>query len=151
MTTAGRSQPGRSAVGPSILRAVAVIGLAIDAYVHLHLAPNFDPIGTSITQGGLFRAEAAAATVAAVYLLVRDSRRAWLLAGAVAVAGLAAILVTRYIQVPAIGPIPAMYDPIWYTEKVVALLAMAGTVLAWLVREGGTAMASRPRAGQSGR
>lgn len=138
-------------VGRSILRAVAVIGLATDAYVHLHLAPNFDPIGTSITQGGLFRAEAVAAAVAAIYLLLRDSRRAWLLGGAVALVGLAAILVTRYVDVPAIGPVPAMYDPVWYTEKVVAALAMAATVLAWLVREGLTAMASRPRAGRTRR
>lgn len=29
----------------------------------------------------------------------------------------------RYVDVPAIGPIPAMYEPIWYFEKALSAAA----------------------------
>jgi hypothetical protein len=118
-----------------VLRALAVLGLAVDVYVHLALAPVFDQLGEQITQGMLFRLEAALAAAAAVYLLVSDSRRAWLCAGGIALAGTAAVLVTRYVDVPPLGPIPDLSDPQWSPEKVWVTVAMATTVLAWLLRE----------------
>lgn len=117
------------------LQVLAIAGLAVDAAVHLHLASRYDPIGTTITQGALFRAEATAAVVAALLLALRNRRVSWLLAGAVAATGLLAILVTRYLAVPAIGPVPNMHDPIWYPEKVLAAAAMLLTTASWLTRE----------------
>ncbi len=117
------------------LRALAVLGLVLDVYVHSKLAPVFDQLGTQITQGQLFRVEAALAAAAALYLALRDSRRAWAWAGAVAIAGLVAILVTGWVALPALGPLPAMYDPTWSADKVLVTVGMSVTALAWLVRE----------------
>ena len=130
-----RSQPVRLRGLAHVLRALAVLGLAADVYVHLKLAPVFDQLGTQITQGALFRVEAALAAAAALYLALRDSRRAWLLAGLIAIAGLVAILVTRWVALPALGPLPAMYDPTWSTDKVLVTVGMLVTALAWPVRE----------------
>jgi hypothetical protein len=130
-----RSQPVRHRGPAHVLRALAVLGLAVDVYVHLKLAPVFDQLGTQITQGALFRVEAALAAAAGLYLALRDSRRAWLLAGLIAVAGLVAILVTRWVALPALGPLPAMYDPTWSADKVLVTVGMLVTALAWPVRE----------------
>jgi len=130
-----RSQPVRLRGLVHVLRALAVLGLAVDVYVHLKLAPVFDQLGTQITQGALFRVEAALAAAAALYLALRDSRRAWLLAGLIAIAGLVAILATRWVALPALGPLPAMYDPTWSADKVLVTVGMLVTALAWPVRE----------------
>jgi hypothetical protein len=124
---------GRRAL--AVLRVVAVLGLAVNAVVHLRLAPLYDQLGTDLTQGMLFRVEAAVAVGAAVYLALRDSRPAWACAGLVSLAGTVAVLVTRYVSLPAVGPVPAMYDPQWTPDKVLVTVAMATTVLLWLVRE----------------
>ena len=118
------------------LRAIAVVGLIADAAVHLRLAPVYDRIGTDITLGALFRVEATFAAVAALLLLVRDTRPAWLYAGLVALAGTTAVLVTTLVNVPAVGPLPDMYDPTWSPDKILVTVAMTTTVLAWLAREG---------------
>jgi hypothetical protein len=144
------SRPGaRSSSRPSsggallpALRLLAVAGLVVDVVVHLRLAEAFDAIGSSITLGQLFRVEAAAAAAAAVYLAVRDSRPAWLCAGLVAAAGLAALLVAAVVEVPPVGPFPPVAAPGWTTDSVAVTAGMAVTVLAWLVRE-----ALRRRAG----
>ena len=133
--TPQRSQRLRHRGVSHALRALAVLGLAVDVYVHLKLAPVFDLLGTQITQGALFRVEAALAAAAALYLALRDSRRAWLLAGLTATAGLVAILVTRWVALPALGPLPAMYDPTWSADKVLVTVGMLVTALAWPVRE----------------
>ena len=49
-----------------VLRALAVLALAVDVQVHLELAPIFDAFGSQVTQGGLFRVEAALAAAAAL-------------------------------------------------------------------------------------
>ena len=109
-----------------VLTAFTVVGLAIDAYVHIHLAPTFDPIKTSsISQGDLFRVEAALAIVAAVALLVRPRRYTAAFAFLVAAGGVFAVLLYQYVDVGKIGPIPDMYDPFWTTEKVLSLIGEA--------------------------
>ncbi|MBF9072714.1 hypothetical protein I2501_32325 [Streptacidiphilus sp. NEAU-YB345] len=124
-----------------LLRLLTVAGLAIDAYVHADLAPTYDPIKATVSQGDLFRAEAAAASLAALLLLVfRRHLTAWLFAFAVALAGVGAVLLYRYVNVGAIGPLPNMYEPFWYPEKTAsviaegaaALTALAGFLIAWL-------------------
>ncbi|MDR0343288.1 MAG: hypothetical protein LBI49_09210 [Nocardiopsaceae bacterium] len=65
-------------------RAVAAAGLGVDACVHLNLASLYAEGGGTISEGLLFRAEAAIAIVAALAIAVSARRAACL--GALAVA-----------------------------------------------------------------
>jgi hypothetical protein len=113
---------------------IVVVGLAIDAYVHFDLAKAYSPVRTStLSQGDLFRAEAVVAILAAILLIVHPRRWTAAVAAVVAGAGLAAVLVYAYIDVPRIGPIPAMYDAVWYTEKTVSAIAEAAAFVAAVV------------------
>ncbi|MBG0737849.1 hypothetical protein IV500_00120 [Paeniglutamicibacter antarcticus] len=111
---------------------MVVAALAVDAVVHIRLAPGYQlaaPDG--IGEGNLFYLESAAAIVAALYVLIRGSRPAFWLALIVLAAGLAAVLLYNYVDVPAIGPIPAMYDPLWFPEKSISAIAQGlGVVFA---------------------
>jgi hypothetical protein len=107
------SARGRSAIQVA-LTAIVVTGLAVDAFVHFHLASAFEHTKTSTLSGAdLFHLEAIAAVIAAVALLVRPRRYTAPFAFLVAAAGTAAVGVYRYVDVGAIGPIPNMYDPYW--------------------------------------
>jgi hypothetical protein len=119
-----------------VLALLVAAGLGYDAYIHLDLATGYDAIGEDITQGNLFRVEAVAAIFAAAFVLLSDSRIAWLIAGGVGLAGVVAVVLYRYVDVPAIGPIPAMYEPIWFAEKTWSAVAEGAVALLWLVREG---------------
>jgi hypothetical protein len=109
---------------------VVAAGLAIDAYVHFHLAHGYDGNKASISQGDLFRIEAAVAAVTAVLVLVFRHRLVSALAFLVAAGGVAAVLLYRYVDMPAFGPFPQMYEPLWYTEKTVSLIAEAVAAVA---------------------
>jgi hypothetical protein len=51
-----------------------VAGLAIDAFLHLDMASSYDGVNSSVlTQGDMFRAEAALAIIAALALVVRPA------------------------------------------------------------------------------
>jgi hypothetical protein len=106
-----------------LLRLVVVAGLAWDAYVHVDLASGYDAVTGTVSQGTLFRVEAAAAIAAGLLVLLVRRRPVYLLAAAVALGGLAAVLVYRYVDVGALGPFPNMYEPIWYQEKVTSAVA----------------------------
>lgn len=114
----------------------AAVGLLYDAKVHLQLASSYDVIGSTVTQGGLFRLEAAVAIAVAAALLVLDSRLTWAAAGLTGLAGVGAVLLYRYVDVGQIGPIPNMYEPIWFAEKTWSAIAEGAVALLWLVREG---------------
>ena len=119
----------------TLLRIVAVLGLAYDAYIHWHLAANFDGVTgsgkpVSISQGGLFRIESAAALVAAVLLIVVHRRWTAVLALVVAAGGVGAVVLYRYVDVGAIGPVPDMYEPFWYPEKTWSVIAEAVAAVA---------------------
>ena len=118
------------------LALVAAAGLGYDAYVHLHLASGYDAVGTTVTQGALFRVEAVVALVAAVAVLVSDRRLVWAAAGLTGLAGVAAVVLYRYVDVGAIGPIPNMYEPAWFAEKSRSAFAEGAVAAAWLLREG---------------
>jgi hypothetical protein len=112
---------------------VAAAGLAVDAVVHLQLAPDYQlaaPAG--IGQGNLFRIAAVAAALVAVWVLVRPSRLSFAAAFLVAVSALGAVLLYRYVDVPALGPIPSMYEPLWFPEKSLSAVAEAVATLAAL-------------------
>jgi hypothetical protein len=113
---------------------VVVVGLALDAYVHLHLAHAFKNVKTStLSEADLFRAEAVVALIAAVALLVRPRRNTAAFAFLVAAAGTVAVLVYRYVNVGKFGPIPNMYDPFWAPkEKTISAIAEGIAALAAL-------------------
>lgn len=120
-----------SAAPRILLTAVVVLGLAFDAYAHFDLAANYDSIKTNtLSQGELFRVEGAAAVLAALAVLIRPRRYTALIALAVAAAGVIAVLVYRYIDIKSFGPIPAMYEPVWYSEKTQSAYAEGAAALA---------------------
>lgn len=107
-----------------VLRVVVAAGLVVDAVVHLRLAPGYqlaDPAG--IGGGNLFRVEAVVALAVAAYVLLRGSRLSFLIAALVGLSALAAVVVTRYVEVPALGPIPSMYEPVWFFQKSLSAVA----------------------------
>ncbi|WP_051442014.1 hypothetical protein [Arthrobacter sp. H14] len=121
-----RSSTSRSRNAPLliVLRILIAAALAIDAVIHLQLAGNYQlaaPDG--IGQGNLFRIQSAAAILAALYVLIRGSRASYVVAAVVALAAFVAVVLYRYVDVPAIGPIPAMYEPVWFFEKTLTAVA----------------------------
>jgi hypothetical protein len=145
MTRSGT--PGLAAAWTLLaLRVLTAAGLAVDAYIHADLAELYDPVRHSISQGTLFRIEAGAAAFAALLIVVTGHRVAWAVAFLVAASGLGAILLYRYVDVGTLGPLPNMYEPIWFPKKTVSAVAeavataaaLAGFVLA-------VAAAHRPR------
>jgi hypothetical protein len=100
------------------LRALAGAGLIVSAVIHFQLAPGFQQAAPAgIGGGNLFRIQAVVALLAALYVLTRGSRAAFAIAAVVALSALGAVVLYRYVQVPAIGPIPSMYEPVWYAKK----------------------------------
>jgi len=126
---AGRLDGRATLAGLLVLRLLAAAGLAIDAYVHADLAPAYDGIRVTISQGDLFRVEAGAAAGAALLVLVVGRRAGFGLALAVAAGGLGALLLYRYVDVGPLGPVPNMYEPSWFPEKNAAALAEAAVVV----------------------
>ena len=129
----GRSSSSRTDPRSLALRGVAAVALAVSAYIHVDLASGPLVADGQVTLAGFFIGQAVAAALAAVFVIVRGSRLAWFATGVVALASLAALVVTVYVLVPSIGPLPAMYEPFWYTEKVVAAVAAALAAAAALV------------------
>lgn len=134
-----------------VLAVLAAAGLAYDAYVHLHLASNYDSIGSTITQGGLFRLEAGVAILLAIAVLISDNRLVWLSVGMTGLAGVGAVLLYRYVDVGKIGPVPNMYEPVWFAEKTRSALAEGGVVVVWIVREAIRVLSARSAAGSPAR
>ena len=107
-----------------VLRLVVALGLVVDAVVHLRLASGYQlaqPGG--IGEGNLFRIEAVVALLAAAYVLVRGTRLAFTVAALVGLGGLAVVVLYRYVQVPAVGPFPSMYEPVWFFSKSLSAVA----------------------------
>jgi hypothetical protein len=117
---------------------VTVAGLAVDAYVHLKVAGSYDTVKATVSQGQLFRLEAVLAIVAAVVLLLRPNRLTAGIATLVAGGGVVALLLYYFVNVGQLGPLPNMYEPVLYAEKVVTLIAqsVATVTAAWLVAIG---------------
>lgn len=126
-----------------LLRVLISVGLAIDAYVHLVTASAYDAVGDTLTQGDLFRIEAAVAGVAAVLILFLPHRATFAFAFVVAVSAFGAVVLYRYVDVGALGPLPNMYEPVWTMDKIVSAVAegvaagLALLGLVWRQRLGG--------------
>ncbi|HEY1915692.1 MAG TPA: hypothetical protein VGH27_08960 [Streptosporangiaceae bacterium] len=143
VSQASEAVPGRRQwrAAKLILRLLVAAALAVDAYVHADLAPLYDAIHSSISQGDLFRVEAGVASAGALIVLAYGRRAGFALALLIAASALGAILLYRYVDVGTLGPIPNMYEPAWFPEKTTAAIAeAAATVLAaggllWEVRD----------------
>jgi hypothetical protein len=109
-----------------VVRGLVALALLVDAAVHLNLAPGYQLSAPSgIGAGNLFRLEAAVALAAAALVLVRGNRTSYAAAFLVGLSALGAVLLYRYVNVPALGPLPAMYEPLWSTQKILSALAEA--------------------------
>jgi len=123
------------------LRGLAAVALLIAGYLHLKVASDYDfsPTG-GLSIGTEFRLQFAATIVAALLLFLVRRPWAWLPALAVAGATLVAVVLSVYVQVPAIGPLPAFPHEPWSADaKVASALAEAAAVvlsLAGLLLEG---------------
>ena len=126
MTTspAGTRQAGRTGLG---LRIVGALALGFSAYLHFRIAAERPPLFADgqVTLSGLFVAQAVAATIVSLWVLVRGRRLAWIAFTLVALGSLAALVASVYIQIPSIGPFPVIYEPLWYTDKYLAAGAAA--------------------------
>ncbi len=123
------------------IRLLAAAAFAVDAYVHANDA-SFYPFanGGSITQQHLFLVEVGMASLAALLVLVWPHRASWALALLVAASALGGVLLYRYVDVGALGPLPNMYEPTWavpgklasaYAEGAALVLALVGLSLCW--------------------
>jgi hypothetical protein len=110
---------------------VTAAGLLVDAVAHLDLAGQYQAAAPGgIGEGTLFRIQAAAALLVAGFVLLRGTRVAYLGALVTAGAALAAVLLYRYVDVPPLGPLPTMYEPLWFPAKTATAIAEALASLA---------------------
>lgn len=129
-----------------VLRVLVAAGLAVDAYVHAVTAGAYDiPAGGLITQGDLFLIETVVAALAALGVLVLPGRLTFALAFLVAASAFGAVVLYRYVEVGSLGPLPAMYEPVWRTDKVISAIAEAGAAVLALA---GLVAAPRRRTGK---
>jgi hypothetical protein len=105
-----------------LLRLAVFAGLGVDAYVHIHLAGDAGHTGT-ITASTLFWVQGVVAAVVAILVLVRPRPVPYLIAFLVAASALGAVLLYRYVDVGTLGPLPEMYEPVWYADKITAAVA----------------------------
>ncbi|MFG3037184.1 hypothetical protein ACGFYZ_09800 [Streptomyces sp. NPDC048330] len=123
----------------AVARLLAAVGLAADAYFHARLADRYDAVSATLSQGTLFRVEAAVAALAALLVLAWRRPLADAFAWTVAAGGLATLLLYRYVDVGELGPLPNMYEPAWFTDKnlvvVAQVLALVAASLLLLTRQ----------------
>ncbi|MGH3437853.1 MAG: hypothetical protein ACRDRN_15475 [Sciscionella sp.] len=133
-----------------LLRVLVVVGLGVDAYIHIMLAPSQPPAapGGGLSQVTLFYAEGAAAIIAALLVLFTAWRAVYALAFLIGVTALGAVLLYRYVDVGTLGPLPNMYQPAWNLDKTITSVAEAVAIVA---AAGGVLLGRRPRRTRLGR
>ena len=142
LTARRRREPVASTKRTRAERAIAIglaVTLAIDAYIHATTAALHDPVhGGVLTAGNFFRFETAVRVVVIVLLLIRPARWSFVTALVVASTALGVVVLYRYVNVGAIGPIPNLYEPSWqvpgkvasaFAEVIVIVLSAAGVAL----------------------
>jgi hypothetical protein len=92
---------------------VAAAGLAYDAYAHLDLAGDYDANVAVVSQGMLLRLEAVFAGLAALRVLIVRRSAVTIFAMLVAGSALGAVLLSRYVDLRNLRPLPDMYEPSW--------------------------------------
>jgi hypothetical protein len=108
-----RRAEARSPIASWALRVGTAAALGVDAAVHWRNAPAYDAIGTTLTQGELFRVEAVLAVAVGLLVLIRPRRSSWVAALLIGASALAAVLLYRYVDVGSLGPLPDMYENTW--------------------------------------
>lgn len=114
------------------LRILVAACLVADAVVHLRLAGQYAQASAPghLSEGLLFRVESVVALVVALLVLVLGNRAVYAAAFLVAGSAFVAVLLLRYVDVPAFGPVPSMYEPLWFGQKTISAVAEGlGTVL----------------------
>jgi hypothetical protein len=117
-----------------ISRLLAAAALVVTAFIHAKLAADIGLGGPLFGRGHLFAAQAVLSAGLALAMLTRDNR-VWLVALVLSVAGLGAILASVYFPVPAVGPFPAIDEPVWLLNKAVCAFAELAVISLWLVRQ----------------
>lgn len=121
----------------AVLRLLTIAGLIVDAVVHLRIAGQYNGVhGTGISEAWLFRIEGFVAIFVALLILLSRHKFVAFVAFVVSASAIGAVLLYRYVNVGPLGPLPNMYDPLWYTEKTVSAIAEGVatlTSLLWLV------------------
>lgn len=131
--TAVRSHRDGRPPSPAVswtLRLATAAALGIDAAVHAGDASGYDAVKATISQGQLFRVEAAVAVAAGLLVLIRPRPISWIIAFVVAASALATVLVYRYVDVGQLGPIPDMYENTWSVPgKLLSVYAEGAAVV----------------------
>jgi hypothetical protein len=138
-----RGALARSAIASWVLRVGTAAALGVDAVVHWQNAPAYDAVKATLSQGELFRTEAAVAVAVGLLVLIRPRPSSWLAALLVAAGALGAVLLYRYVDVGVLGPLPDMYENTWqvpgkllsaWAEGAAVVLAGLGLMAAVLAR-----------------
>jgi len=125
-----------------MLRGVVAVSLAVDAVIHLRLAGGYQQAAPGgIGASNLFRIQAVLALGVAVWVLWRGSRASLVAALPVSLSAVVAVVLYRYVNIPGWGPLPALYEPVWYFEKA---LSAGFEALAALTALGALVAISRP-------
>lgn len=117
-----------------LLRVLVAAGLAADAYIHWDFAADL-PSGSNGNIGAdmLFRTQAVVAIIAGLLVLFWARRWTYAVAFLVAASAVGALLLYYTVDVGSIGPMPELYEPVWYTEKTISLVGEGIAALAALV------------------
>ena len=119
------ASPG-SRVPELVVAVLVAIGLVVDAVIHLRLASGYQAgQSAGLGTGNIFRIQSVVALASAAFVLIRGSRLSYVIAAVVGISAVVALVLYRYVDVPTIGPLPSMYEPIWYTEKALSGVAEA--------------------------
>ncbi|MGV8913393.1 MAG: hypothetical protein ACOH14_12340 [Rhodoglobus sp.] len=121
------------------------LALLVNAYVHFVLANPFDAIvGSLVSQGALFRIQGVVNILAAVLILAVYRWWTGLVVAVIAAGGLTLLVTSVYVplDLSAIG-FPVIYEPVWYSDKVIAVVAqgfalIGGVAVALLTRSAKT-------------
>lgn len=142
--TAVRASRWRTATVARVLAVVTAVLLAVDAYVHLNDASQYDSFKSSVmSEGTLFRIQGVVAIVVAVAVLIWPRVLTWVLALLVSGSAAVAVVLYTYVNVGPLGPLPNLYENTWsppgkvvsaVAETAAALVAIAGLVLALRMR-----------------
>lgn len=110
-----------------LLRVITVVCLAVDAYVHLTLAPDYAGAPGALSQSLLFRIEGGV-SIAVALLVLTGLRIAWVLALLVAASAVVVVLITRYLGVGPIGPFGVVSEATWFPQGPGNYLKVASAV-----------------------
>jgi glucan phosphoethanolaminetransferase (alkaline phosphatase superfamily) len=142
--TAAHASRWSPATVARVLAVVTGVLLAVDGYVHLTDASQYDRFKSSVmSEGTLFRIQGVVAIVVAVAVLIWPRVLTWVLSILVAGSAAAAVVLYTYVNVGALGPLPNLYENTWdrpgkvgsaVAETAATLVAIAGLVLAVRMR-----------------